>query len=289
VKLLFCSFLIIGSLVGRYASAATFYVGTNGDDSNSCIQAQEPSTPKRNIVGESGGVSCLTAANGDILDIRVGTYADNITVVPSGTDWSNAVTIRAHSGETVILTGAIALETTSYAIFQDFVMRDSAIWIGSTFPEGNPTGHHIRIINFDIGYGNSTAANSRNLVQFNQWTHHNEVIGGNFHNAPLCADCGAGTKANYAFYISGDNNLVEDATIHDNPCYGIHSYSDDYQPDRNIYRYNILYNNGGNCPQSSAALLLASGDSQQAYGNIVFGNYRSGIATSHGATNSKIH
>jgi hypothetical protein len=56
VKLLLCSFLIIGSLVGRSASAATFYVGTNGDDSNSCTQAQDPATPKRNI---TAGLSCL--------------------------------------------------------------------------------------------------------------------------------------------------------------------------------------------------------------------------------------
>jgi hypothetical protein len=92
VKLLFCTFLIIGSLVGRSASAATFYVGTNGDDSNSCTQAQDPATPKRNIIG-AAGLSCLGAGNADVLDIRSGSYSDRITSIVSGSSFENAATL----------------------------------------------------------------------------------------------------------------------------------------------------------------------------------------------------
>src|SRR6516162_3556007 len=112
--------LLTSVLLARLSFAATFYVATNGDYSNDCAAAQNPSTPKRNITGESGGVSCLTAGNGDILDIRGGTYSDHVTNVPSGTDWSNAATIRAHGGETVTLIGGIALEGPSYVIFDGF-------------------------------------------------------------------------------------------------------------------------------------------------------------------------
>src|SRR5689334_16590670 len=96
--------LLVSILLAKSSFAATFYVATNGDDSNDCAAAQNPSTPKQSITAESGGISCLTGGNADILDIRAGTYSDRIdrmSNVPSGNDWSNATTIRAHSGETV--------------------------------------------------------------------------------------------------------------------------------------------------------------------------------------------
>ena len=107
MKLLLGIALLIGVLVGRLSFAATFYVATTGDDSNSCTEAQNPSTPKRNIIGARGGLSCLGAGNADILDVRAGSYNDRITSVVSGTSFTNAATIRAHSGETVTLTGGI--------------------------------------------------------------------------------------------------------------------------------------------------------------------------------------
>ena len=54
MKLLLGIALLIGVLVGRSSFAATFYVATTGDDSNSCTEAQNPSTPKRNIIGARG-------------------------------------------------------------------------------------------------------------------------------------------------------------------------------------------------------------------------------------------
>ena len=45
--------LLSSVLLARLSLAATFYVATNGDDSNSCMQAQDPSTPKRNIMALS--------------------------------------------------------------------------------------------------------------------------------------------------------------------------------------------------------------------------------------------
>lgn len=56
MKLLFGIALLIGVLVGRSSFAATFYVATTGDDSNSCTEAQNPSTAKRNIIGDRGGL-----------------------------------------------------------------------------------------------------------------------------------------------------------------------------------------------------------------------------------------
>jgi hypothetical protein len=106
MKLLSGIVLLIGVLVGRLSFAATFYVATTGNDSNSCTGAQNSSTPKRNIIGARGGLSCLGAGNARcILDVRAGSYNDGITSVVSGTSFANAATIRAHSGETVTSRG----------------------------------------------------------------------------------------------------------------------------------------------------------------------------------------
>jgi Right handed beta helix region len=278
--------LLIGVLVGRSSFAATFYVATTGDDSNSCTEAQNPSTSKRNIIGARGGLSCLGAGNADILDVRAGNYNDRITSVVSGTSFTNAATIRAHSGETVTLTGGIGLEETSFVVFDGFIVRNQNIWVGSTTTPEN-AGHHIRFLNFDV-----SGVNDDNLVIINRFSHHVEFIGGSFHGAAYnpSGSYAGGSNACYAFYIEGQDNLVEHAVIYSNASYGIHAYSSySEKPDGNIYRYNEFYDNGSSNDQTSAALLLGSGDSNQAYDNIVRDNYRNGITSSNGATNSKIY
>jgi len=286
MKLLSGIVLLIGVLVGRLSFAATFYVATTGDDSNSCTEAQNPSTPKRNIVGDRGGLSCLGAGNADILDVRAGNYNDRITSVVSGTSFTNAATIRAHSGETVTLTGGIGLEGPSFVIFDGFNLRNQGIWVGSTTTPEN-AGHHIRFLNVDV-----SGVNDDNLVMVGRFSHHVEFIGGSFHGAAYnpSGRCAGGTNACYAFYIGGQDNLVEHAVIYGNASYGIHAYSTaSEKPDRNIYRYNEFYDNGSSNDLNSSALLLGSGDSNQAYDNIVRDNYRDGITSGNGATNSKIY
>ena len=251
------------------------------------MEAQDSATPKRNITGESGGISCLTAGNGDILDIRAGTYADRITGVPSGTEWSNAATIRAHSGETVTLTGGVGIEGPSYVIFDGFRVTTNNLSVGSAFEDGSNAGHHVRFINFDVG-----PVDDDNLLFVGRWGHHVEVIGGKWHDAPYLdtSRSHSGTLAAYAFYIEGQYNLIEHAKIYNNPSYGIHNYSGYSQtPDQNVYRFNEIYDNGNNLVSSqiSAALLLSSGNGNQAYGNIVRDNYAAGIAID--ATNSLIY
>ena len=141
--------LLIGVLVARLSFAATFYVASTGVDSNSCTEVQNPSTPKRNLIGARGGLACLGAGNADILDVRAGSYNDRITSVVSGSSFTIAATIRAHSGETVTLTGGIGLEGPSFVVFDGFNVRNQNIWVGSTTTPEN-AGHHIRFLNFDV-------------------------------------------------------------------------------------------------------------------------------------------
>src|SRR5690349_6312656 len=107
-------------------------------------------------MGASGGMSCMTADNGDVLDVRAGTDNDQISTVvyasaafPSGSSWANAATIRAHAGETVTIIKGMAFEGPHYLIFQDFHVLDG-LWVGSTFSDGSNAGHHIRFQNLDV-------------------------------------------------------------------------------------------------------------------------------------------
>ncbi len=69
------------------ASAATYYVATNGDDDHSCAEAQAESTPRQTI---QGGVDCL--AGGDTLIVKAGTYTgQGVLNPPPGTE--NAYTV----------------------------------------------------------------------------------------------------------------------------------------------------------------------------------------------------
>jgi hypothetical protein len=82
-------------------SATVFYVAKDGSDSYTCTQARSQSTPKRTI---AAGVTCLASA-GETLLIRGGNYAESIYfdnasrfIIPSGSSWSNPVTISAYPG-----------------------------------------------------------------------------------------------------------------------------------------------------------------------------------------------
>jgi hypothetical protein len=69
----------------------TYYVGKNGSDSNSCVQAMDPLAPKLTIMT---GVRCL--AGGDTLVIKGGTYDEVINITDSrrnGTSWANPTRI----------------------------------------------------------------------------------------------------------------------------------------------------------------------------------------------------
>jgi len=254
MKLLWTITLLSAVLVGRISFAGTYYVATDGDDANDCAAAQDRSTPKRNIAGENGGLSCLKAGNGDILDIRSGTYSDRILSVVSGTSFDNAAIIRAHSGETVTLIGGIGLEGIAYVIFDGFNVTTRNVFVGSTTTAEN-AGHHIRFLDFDV-----SGINDDNLVVINSFGHHVEFIGGSFHGASYNpSSCSAsGTNSCYAFYISGQDNVIDSAKIYGNASYGIHNYvaGSAENPDRNIYRYNEFYDNGSSNDQTSAALLL---------------------------------
>src|SRR5437867_6990414 len=59
---LLCGVVLLDGVLGaQVGEAATYYVATTGSDSNTCVQAQSPSTPKQTI---NAALKCLGTAAG---------------------------------------------------------------------------------------------------------------------------------------------------------------------------------------------------------------------------------
>lgn len=282
--------IVMSFLISTAGGATTFYVATNGSDSNTCTQAQSTSTPKRSISGSSGGISCLSA--GSTLYIRAGNYAELIasynTSIPSGTSWTNAVTIAGYPGETVVIMGnsSNAVDFSagsgiSYVIFRDFVLNLSSNALGAYLGSGV---NHIRFHNIEVksSYvgGDSTTSNSLGFQGGGTFI---EVLNCNIHNL-----------SNYGFYVFGQNWLIEGNRIHDNAGYGIQVYNSGHSDvSNNTVSNNVIYANGGGYRVLTGGLILASGSNNLAYNNIFYGHKDGGasvqIGYTNGGTNNRLY
>jgi parallel beta-helix repeat protein len=266
--------------VSTRTEAASYYVSLAGSDSRSCATAQSISTPKRTI---AAGVACLSP--GDTLYIRGGTYGTSDDVidssrftVPSGTSWSNPVTISGYPNEDVILqppnnTHAVMLTSgaPSYVIVRDLILdyaRDTSGREGIYVSNG---AHHNRFLQMEIRYVKSfgvvfsrAGGNSPFNELINSEVHHT----GNGGNDPTNG---------HGLYILSSDNLFEGNYIHDNEGYGFHLYDDygDKEVSRNVVRRNRIYNNG--LTHSIAyAVVTRWGSDNQIYNNLIYNN-RGGI------------
>src|SRR5689334_1068523 len=81
------------------AQSKTYYVDSAAtNDSATCVQAQSTSTPKKTL---QSALTCATAQNADIIQLRAGTHVVGQIDPPSGTSYANALTITNYPGETV--------------------------------------------------------------------------------------------------------------------------------------------------------------------------------------------
>lgn len=289
-------FLVFSFISMAQAQAATFYVATNGSDLNSCAQAQNTSTPKRNIMGASGGIACLTAANGDILDIRGGTYSEEVNsstqTFPSGTSFSNAATIRGHSGETVIIDGILNFGNNNhYWIVRDLII-DGVNYGGGNSSilgvDGNST--NIKFINIEAKRSNYSGQNNRNIAQIGPGSSNVTYTGGSYHDLAPSYISGTLSGSGYQFYIEGNNVIIENAKIFNGPRYGIHNYSGNpgASPSNNTYRFNEVYSQCLNGDNFNSHIIIASGDANAVYGNIVRNGNCHGVSI-HGSTNTLVY
>ena len=288
-------FLAICALYPHAAIAATYYVATTGNDS-------DPGTLDQPFLTIFKGLTVLVA--GDTLFIRGGTYTTSTNWsanvhVPSGTSWSNAITIAAYPSEVatidrIAIQDNIDLSIVSYLIF-DHITTPS-VWFGGG-------AHHIRLINSDVNgtippyLPPDTPNYGVMLIQGN--VNFFEVLNSKIHDAGYngtTTPCFS-TTVNYGcygFYVGGHDMIFERNEIYNNSGYGINLYDTGQSGvSNNIIRNNVFYANGFHDYGRDfplAAFIVSSGSDNLAYNNIVYNNCI-GIQAfdTNGGTNNQIY
>ncbi|MGE0826102.1 MAG: right-handed parallel beta-helix repeat-containing protein [Candidatus Binatia bacterium] len=271
--------------IGRSALArtATFYVGKDGHNDNSCSDAQSRPTAKLTI---NEGLKCLTA--GDTLYIGAGTYEEAISsedsVIPVGTSWNDVVTIAAYPGESVTLkpSGVYAVIRLVHSYICYLVFDGLIIDAANTSADGVSMmhgAHHVRFQNGEI-----KNAPTQGIIITNNTgsTSFNEFINLKVHNNGT-------NKLHHGAYISTSNNLIEKSEFYSNSGYGIHLYDEPGGTvNNNIVRSNVTRDNGfSSC--CTAGILAGSGNDNLVYNNISYRN-KYGITIGYNnATNTKIY
>lgn len=264
------------------AQAATYYVSTTGNDSNTGTELQ----PFRTI---AKGVSVMSA--GDTLNIRGGTYAERINSgtqnLPIGTSFSNAPVIQGYSGEAAIIKPqageVITLENPSvqYIIFKDLIVDATGVEFGIGITNG---AHHIRFQNVEIKNAIKSGVLTTPGSQPYPADTYLEFLSCSSH------DNGSTANQDHGFYISTSSNLIRKSKSYNNAAYGFHIYNGNYPSQtaqNNIVTESQAYNNSTGSA-SSAGILLSGGAGNKAFNNIVYGN-KHGIGVDYYSNGAKIY
>lgn len=267
--------LVIGGIAfgATVGEAATYYVAQTGSDNNSCAQAANQSTAKRTI---RAGISCLVA--GDTLTVNTGTYNEALSnpFSNTGTNWNNKITVKAESPKAVIIKPTNAQDVMSftsasqkYIEFDGFEIDAINVEIYGVRIWGN--AHHIRFKNSAIlnaaNQGVSILKDGGGSPDFNEFI--NVEVAYTAWNKK-CNGSSEGAKDGYchAFYVSGDNNLLDGVSLHHNNGYGVQFYP---QGNRgNTIRNSLSYSNKGTG-------IASLGIDNRVINNVVYENDQGGL------------
>lgn len=260
-----CLLMTLLIVLPRLGLATTYYTATSGGGSCST----NANAPQQGI---NAALGCLSG--GDTLIVQAGTYAEQLLdVVPSGTS-GNPTTVRANSGDTVIIqppstggsfTGAVIFSNKQYIIFDGFIVDlTNIINIGISL---GGASQYITIQNCEVR--NMIPVQDPNGaagIGMNEASSNNIIRGNNVHDIGTLESPGA-NPIDHGIYIRGANQLIESNESHHNISHGIHMYDPNSRnTNNNIVRGNRVHDNGGR------GILLGSGDNNSAYNNIVYGN-----------------
>ena len=262
----FCVTMLATLGIPAFSNAATtYYVSTNGNNANTGSQLE----PFRTI---KFALNHLVAD--DTLLIRGGIYSEKLeshngTNFPSGTSWANPVTVAAYPGEQVTLVGKMAIgierPLTQYVIFDGLTIdakgRDNGISIsGGT--------HHLRFINGEV---KNSIGSAGILTSYNNAANHADTFH-EFTNMHVHHN-GITRNLDHGFYLSTSGNVIENCRIHDNAAWGIHIFTFDKKPkpSNNIFRNNLIYNNGI-VLLSGGGITINRSDNNLMYNNVLWNN-----------------
>ena len=265
------------------AHAATYYTATTGDDANSGTQGSPFGTIKK-------GLSVMGA--GDTLYLRGGTYNEGIDsqneTLPSGTSWSNPITIAANPGETVTLTRGLGINSYNQGTYQ-YIVMDSLIIDASNVDGagvfiGGPNTHHIRLQNGEVknmhSLGPACSLGPAEVCPGGQGVQSYAASFVEFINLKV-HDNGV-NRLDHGFYVCGNNITIRDSDVYNNSGYGIQIY-DGSSPGCSINTQ--IYNNRIHDNRGDGGVTLNDGDNIQFYNNLVYNN-TNGVAISYGKPNN---
>ncbi len=261
--------VVTSPITSASGNGNTFYVATNGSDSNSGNFNQ----PFRTI---QQGLSALKG--GDNLFIRGGTYSADIFIhesnYPNLPGMANARTwIGAYNNENVTIVGSFRFQSSNGNM--KYVTVDSLHIDGNRGSSGNGpisvgveggcpscTGaQFIRFQNIDVYNAGDCAAAGVFVSSPN-----NEFINVKSHdNGPNMCDPVSGHLAPHGFYIGSGNNLFDRVEAYNNGMIGMQLYNASGAPSNNIVRNSYFHNNSRG---ANGCGLVVYGDNHQIYNNI---------------------
>lgn len=285
-------FMLLGILIASpvIGEAATYYVGMNGSNSNSCTSARSQTSPKLTI---AAGIACMTG--GDTLTIGDGTYAEAIrNIIPSGSAGAPTV-VRAANNKQVILKPNepgkwYVLEITqsrSYITIDGIVFDAQNVYCNPVYVSvpAPGTAHHIILKNGDSR--NATDDGSHTGMAGIQIGGH-ENVAGHYSNEVLNWD--SYNNPSYGLYISGHDNIVNGNRLFDNAGFGLVIYTtSQIGVNNNVVTSNKIFGNSATHANSKGGVLLSSGSGNVFYNNLVYNNTYNGIQLSNGADSTNVY
>jgi len=267
--------LLGGLLVSPLVSeGATYYVAKDGSNAHTCKQAQSATTPKLTI---RAGAACLSG--GDTLDIRSGTYSEDLAdnIFPSGLSSSARTTIRSHEGETVTIQRA-----TPHSLLLFSQATHIQLIGGSGYPfkfvggakieaGANNAGAVISFTNDDVVIDGIDVTNPES----GSLGGHHCILGGGgitIRNSHIHSCRAANyTNGNNGLYLVGNNVTVENNLIEDVSHNAVRCGAGDQPSDNCVIRGNTMIKTG------TGAMQYARAVGMKIYNNVIISPTFAGI------------
>jgi hypothetical protein len=291
-------FALLVSTNAQVPAGITYYVATNGADTNVGTEAQ----PFKTLVK---GVSVLKP--GDMLLVKEGLYEEELRGnIPSGESWSRPVTLRAYPGHRVIIqpkAGAGAFRVIGFTGSQHHIIVDGFILDGTNVQyetikiSGNsdrtvPSPTYIRIMNNEIR--NAGAATNSN-GQYRYFSagilttgeaNYIEYIHNVIHNNGV-------TDFDHGIYHTSSYSLIEGNVIYGNMGSGIKVGWGQNAVD-NVVRNNIIFDNNAaqgadGKKKQGRGIGVYAGSGTLIYNNVIWGAHFIGIDVTYGGNNARVY